>query len=541
MKNICLILAVRFTQVILFLLPITVFSQNSFQKKISVSGVTLHGFYIQKVPAGGYAITGAPNICPMTFTGNPAYLLRMDSLGNVQWIKIYEVGSGAEQTPFVLSTQDGGFMLSGDNINSSAGDQDIYLLKLDGAGCVQWAKNYGGLLWDAAAHTIQTPDGGYVLTGFVKSFGAGSLDVLLMKVDASGNVLWAKAYGGTDYDYGNAVQMTSDGGFLILARAQSFVPSTPENSGQWLIKTDSAGTIQWSRIFEASSNDVGAFMEQTNDGGYIIPMYTFSYGGMTDAAMFKIDSAGNQQWMKLVKDMGGYELFYSAQQTSDNGFIFGGYKADISFSSSEMFMLKTDSAGTVQWTRIYGDSTYEEGWGVIEAGDGGFILVGESKIDSANCEMFIVKTNSSGISGCYESLVTPIIKDTLFSIIIPAPITTDITSLLTVTAVTPTVTNPAWTENILCYTGISETDKNEFELKTYPNPFSTQTTLWTAMQLNNATLSVYYIFGQTVAQIKNISGQTITLHRDNLPTGVYFLQLTQDNKIIATKKIIITD
>ena len=90
------------------------------------------------------------------------------------------------------------------------------------------------------------------------------------------------------------------------------------------------------------------------------------------------------------------------------------------------------------------------------------------------------------------------------------------------------------------YEGLNEIN-SENKINCYPNPFSTQTTLQTDKFFKEATISVYNSFGQIVKQIKNISGQTITLQRDNLPSGLYFLQLTQDNKIFATDKLVIID
>ncbi len=92
-----------------------------------------------------------------------------------------------------------------------------------------------------------------------------------------------------------------------------------------------------------------------------------------------------------------------------------------------------------------------------------------------------------------------------------------------------------------CFTGITNSNLYPNSFKVFPNPFSTQTTLQTDILLHNATFTVYNCFGQTVREITNISGNTATFYRDNLPSGLYFIRLTQDNKQIETKKLIITD
>ncbi len=92
-----------------------------------------------------------------------------------------------------------------------------------------------------------------------------------------------------------------------------------------------------------------------------------------------------------------------------------------------------------------------------------------------------------------------------------------------------------------CFTGITNSNFYPNSFKVFPNPFSTQTTLQTDILLHNATFTVYNCFGQKVREITNISGNTATFYRDNLPSGLYFIRLTQDNKQIETKKLIITD
>ncbi len=505
----------------------------TFQKKINIPSVTLHGFYAKELSGKkGYVVTGSPNICNMTYTGNPVQLLRLDTAGNILWLKIYENGAGDEQTPYLLPTQDGGFILSGDNKNSSAGNQDIYLLKVDSSGNVQWAKNYGGSQWDAGAHILRASDGGYILTGFVESFGAGSLDVLLMKIDNTGNLQWAKAYGGPAYDYGNAISVTSDGGYLIAARTESFIPPAGNNSGFWLIKTDSSGNLLWSKIFDAVSNDVGAYIEKTSDGGYIVPMYTFSFGGGIDAGMMKLDSAGNQMWTKIVNDVSTNELLYSAHETSDGGFIFGGYRTDASFIYSDMFMLKTNSAGILQWAKLYGDDSYEEGWNVFETRDGGFMLLGESRTDSLNCSMYIVKTDDAGNSGCNELSKPHNIIDTVFNTIIPLPITTDITALLTVAAVTPNVSQPLFNENVLCSSiGIENPAVSNEYVDIFPNP----TTGKIRINTNNINhVKVINEIGETILNIE----KTNEIDMSSIPKGIYIIKVLTD-KFLYIGKIIL--
>ncbi|MFZ8835399.1 MAG: hypothetical protein ACO2O5_14580, partial [Candidatus Caldipriscus sp.] len=140
----------------------------------------------------------------------------------------------------VHHTSDGGYILTGYTRSFGAGFYDIFLIKTDANGNIQWAKIYGGTGWDSASSVQQTSDGGYIVAGYTYSFGAGWGDIFLIKTDANGNIIWAKTYGGTDYDRASSVQQTSYGGYIVAGETRSF------GAGYFdifLIKTDANGNI----------------------------------------------------------------------------------------------------------------------------------------------------------------------------------------------------------------------------------------------------------------------------------------------------------
>jgi hypothetical protein len=154
-----------------------------------------------------------------------------------------------------------------------------------------WNKTYGGTDTDYGYSVVQTSDGGYAITGYTYSFGAGGTDVYLVKTDANGNIQWSKTYGGTDTDVGYSVVQTSDGGYAIAGYTLSFGAG---GSDVYLVKTDSLGNMVWSKTFGGTGADHAYSVVQTADGGYAITGYTYSFGaGGYDVYLVKTDVYGD--------------------------------------------------------------------------------------------------------------------------------------------------------------------------------------------------------------------------------------------------------
>lgn len=138
---------------------------------------------------------------------------------------------------------------------------------------LQWQKIYGINEWNWAESVQQTMDGGYIIVGSTNSFGNDSRDVYLIKTDAYGNVEWVKTYGGNHLDIAYAVQQTTDGGYIIAGATQSFGNGSRD---VYLIKIDAYGNVEWQKTFGGSEIDDGYAIQQTLDGGYIIAGWIFS-------------------------------------------------------------------------------------------------------------------------------------------------------------------------------------------------------------------------------------------------------------------------
>jgi hypothetical protein len=166
---------------------------------------------------------------------------------------------------------------------------------------VRFAKTYGGTYWDWAYSVQQTSDGGYILAGYTGSFGAGLNDIFLIKTDANGNVQWAKTYGGTNHDSAYSVQQTSDGGYIVAGLTRSF---GAVGDDIFLIKTDAKGNIQWAKTYGGKGSERASSVRQTADGGYILAGTTISFGaGGADIFLIKTDAKGNIGSCSIVRNV----------------------------------------------------------------------------------------------------------------------------------------------------------------------------------------------------------------------------------------------
>ena len=303
-------------------------------------------------------------------------------------------GSSGDYGYSVQQTSDGGYIMTGHTESFGNGD-DVYLIKADANGVQQWSQTFGGWDYDDGYSVKQTSDGGFIVVGVTYSFGNGDGDVYLIKTDVNGVQQWYRTFGGSDYDYGNSVQQTSDGGYIITGH--TYIGDTL--GAIYLIKTNSSGVQQWYKSLGGVDDDEGYCVQQTSDGGYIISGYTRSFGiGASDVYLIKTDSQGDTIWTSTFGGVGHfYDYGYSVEETTDGGYIVAGEK--YSSGNSDVYLIKTDSYGNGVWTRTFGGLGADRGYSVKQTIDGGYIVTGNTNsYGNGSWDAYLIKTDVNGDS-----------------------------------------------------------------------------------------------------------------------------------------------
>ncbi|MFH1736095.1 MAG: T9SS type A sorting domain-containing protein, partial [bacterium] len=433
---------------------------------------------------------------------------------------------------------------------------DVYLVKTDADGNELWSQTYGGNTLDHGWSVRQTSDGGYIITGETDSFGLSSVDVYLIKTDADGNEQWSQTFGGILQDVGKSVQQTGDGGYIITGYTESNSTSSVDIC---LIKTDASGDAQWSRIYGGSGDDFGRCVQQTTDGEYIIAGYTSSFGigYYYDVYLIKTDADGDTLWTSTY---GGSDddVGYSVQQTLDGGYIVTGITCSYGAGENDVYLIRLDSEGALPDITI--DLTYVSG-APIPASGGDLTYdadVNNNETDPVDLGAWINVTlpNANVITLINRALTlsggASIARTLTFSVPASAPAGT-----YTMTGKVGVYPAAVWHSSSFDFdktaggdgifdpgmlqlygwddpfeTELLENIPAEFVLfSAYPNPFNPTTAISIQLSaLSHVNLSVYDISGRKVATLidgfRNAGSYEVTFDGSKLASGIYFYRLT---------------
>ena len=330
----------------------------------------------QQTSDGGYIISGYTRSYGNT-SGRNIWLIKTDISGSEEWNKTFG-GNDDEEGYSVQQTTDGGYIVTGYTKSFGAGLEDAFLLKTDADGNEEWNKTFGGSNDDQGTQAQQTNDGGYIMAGFTWSFATGGADVWLIKTDSYGNQEWNKSLGGLASDGAWSIQQTVDGGYIITGWTLSYGPDPSPYGNLWLIKTDNQGNEIWNKAFGGTDADRGYSVQQTMDTGYIITGYTGSFGaGLYDVWLLKTNSSGSEEWNKTFGGT-GRDYGNCVQQTNDGGYILTGYTLSYGAGGDDVWVIKTDENGNEIYDKTYGGTASDVGYTIQQTTDNGYIVTGHT-------------------------------------------------------------------------------------------------------------------------------------------------------------------
>ncbi len=497
-------------------------AQITFQKTYGDSLVEDIGQSILQTADGGYAIAGTRYTAGNIFES--LFLIRTNSNGDTLWTKLIRENFNQYQCAAVKQTLDGGFIFTG--INGNGNLFNPYLLKTDSAGNVVWSKSYEIAGQEHTYSVVQTTDSGYFIAGYLYN---GSNLIYFIKTNSTGDTLWTKSYGETNYNAAvySAVQ-TSDGGFIATGTIED---KSTQDVDVCLFKTDALGNVEWTKAFGETGYDYGQQVEQTADGGYAIAAVTYSFGvGSADFYLIKTDSSGSLMWTKTYGGSSD-DLSESIHQTFDGGYLFIGESASFSFGNFDVYLIKTNSGGDTLWTKTINGLQNNEGYSLIQTSDSGFAITGTYFNWNIHNDVFLVKTDASGNMGCTE-------RSSNATVTSPATqfINHQLTAFTPGTMVIPTFTNTstgATVETLCISDGIKE---NVFEnsIFIYPNPAESEFAVG-SKQSAIKSIQISNLLGEKIYSAVHCGLQTVACLL--FPPGIYFVKIETEEGSVVKKLV----
>lgn len=361
--------------------------------------------------------------------GNMLWQKALGGPGSNQSLKFNSTSDGGA----IICGATDDFQITPGQPNFIRGLFDASLMKVDSAGNLQWHKEYGGSDMDYFFDVCETADHGFLAVGYTKSVnydvGAaiGNADIWVVKTNGSGNIEWEKSLGGTDVDVAYTLLMTADGGAIISGTTWSSDVDVTQGYGGsdvWVVKLSDTGTIEWQQTYGGSGDDLPHDMKTTADGGYIVLSESNSTNGHVgntkgfhDVWLLKLSGTGQVQWSKTYggsKEDAGFTVLETHDTT---GYIISGLTYSINgdvtnnhdSTSGDVWIIRTSKSGNIGWQRCYGGLGNDMGYGIIQLNDTSFMFTGSTTSDSldvssnhGNQDYWIAAINSGAITGVHN-------------------------------------------------------------------------------------------------------------------------------------------
>jgi hypothetical protein len=461
--------------------------------------------------------------------GGDVYVHKLQSNSKKIWIKTYG-GTRDDYGKSITTSNDGGYVITGYTKSSNGDfsgmnnskylDNDIYVIKIDTNGKIEWKKTFGGILDDRGYSITKVNDGGFVVTGYTdspdgdfKDINKSSVrDIFAIKLDENGNLLWKRTFGGSmGIDFSNQIIPTSDGGCIITGNTSSndgdFAGLLKGVTDVFVIKLNQSGIIQWKKTYGGSNSDYSMSIQSHIEGGYVLTGYSDSRNGDFDTGyndydvfVLRIDDNGNKIWSTTFggtsSDYGNSIIVSKDGNILVTGFTnsYNGVFSGLTNGKIDCFVTKLNNSGKILWNRVYGGDGDDYGNSIVESGDGGYTIIGRttsddnSFINSGGSDIFVMKLNSNG--------------------------------------------------NLTNTSSTNEFNEPTTTLSVHPNPFSNTTTISYKVETpSNISIELLNTLGQTIEVLRNDYSDSGTyqlpLNVSNLTSGMYSMRMRSGSNSIV--------
>ncbi len=355
------------------------------------------GYAVVETFDGGFVVAGWTE--SFGASGQDLYLFKTDSAGQELWSRTFG-GPGDDRAYGLVETADSGFALIGHTDKGGSQGKDIWLLRVNQSGDSLWSEHYGSAGDDHGYDLALDTDEGFVLTGFSSGMGG---DLVIIKTDPNGNAVWTKTYGGAGLDIGNSVRVVGQQGYIIAGMTTSFGSGDPD---LYLVRVDVSGDSLWTRAIGGLGQEYGQSLVVTADSGFAIAGYINNYDiQKNDVYLVRTDSLGNLQWHYSYGGT-GEDQGYGLVAVSTGGFAISGYTTSYGNEAGDMLLLTTDPNGIEEWTRTYGGSIGDKGLSIAPTRDKGYIMAGY-KWGFHTYDCYLVKTDSAGTTCSAQACILP--------------------------------------------------------------------------------------------------------------------------------------
>lgn len=509
-------------------------AQAVFQKKFSLNAET-QGICNIRTSDGGYMLLGTSGGAN-SYGGGRILLIKTDANCNVQWTRNYG-GNMAEFVSTVIENPDGSFMVTGTTYSyNSQPYGDALLMKVSSTGTLLWSKIYTGADSEYGYDVLRLSDGGYVIGGLTRTSTAGGYDFYALRTDSAGSPLWMKRFGGIGNDEGQALALADDGNILLLG--SGYIGSS---GGMMLSKLDvTNGNLLWTKVYGNGPGGNGSgydILKTTNDQYFLVGI---NNGSSTSADIYviKTDNTGTPLWSKSYGGSSG-DYAYDAALTSDGGLAVTGFTLSYGAGGQDIFLLRLDSLGGVQWFSTFGTAGQEKTGGVVEAYDGGFLISGNitPAFFSGDIDWYIIKTDIAGTSSCqYMQTAMPVIPDSLvWTSVNPSAGTPSGSST------TAFNTSLGGTDSTYCTTvGIVAVDFPGQPFMLYPNPNDgfVVTLQLQDVQPDAAQVRIINMAGQTCYAHVLKNETMLEIETASFAPGLYMVEVQNGNAVSRQKLIV---